>query len=49
MTMNLPGGGCCPHHHDLFKVWSEEKAVPMVYSRKAVEAAAGFRITLKPA
>lgn len=52
VVVNSPGQSGdpkSPHHHDLFKVWAEEKAVPMVYTRKAVEAAAGFRITLKPA
>ena len=51
VLVNTPGQSGdpkSPHHHDLFKVWAEEKAVPMAYSRKAVEAAADFRITLTP-
>ena len=51
VLVNTPGQSGdpkSPHHHDLFKVWAEEKAVPMAYSRKAVEEAADFRITLTP-
>lgn len=51
VVVNTPGQSGdpkSPHYRDLFKVWAEEKAVPMVYSRKAVEGAAAFRITLKP-
>lgn len=51
VLVNTPGQSGdpqSPHHHDLFKVWAEEKAVPMAYSRKAVEEAADFRITLMP-
>ncbi|MBM3534377.1 MAG: penicillin acylase family protein [Alphaproteobacteria bacterium] len=51
VVVNTPGQSGdpkSPHHHDLFKVWAEEKAVPMLYSRKAVEEAADFRIKLTP-
>jgi penicillin G amidase len=51
VVVNTPGQSGdprSPHHHDLFEVWAAEKAVPMLYSRKAVEEAAGIRITLTP-
>jgi penicillin amidase len=38
-----------PHYKDLLDDWSEGRYHPMVYSRKAVEAATIERITLGPA
>ena len=48
-TINAPGQSgdpTSPHYRDLFPLWAREEYVPMVYSRPAVEAAAGRRIRL---
>jgi len=52
VVINSPGQSGdrrSPHYRDLFPIWAEEKAVPMLYSREAVEAAADFRVMLTPA
>ena len=38
-----------PHYRDLAPIWAEGKYVPMLYSRAAVDAAAGHIIEMKPA
>ena len=51
VVINTPGQSGdpkSPHYRDLFPIWAEEKAVPMLYSRKAVEAAEEFRVVLEP-
>ena len=41
-TINAPGQSgdpASPHYRDLFPLWAEDRYVPMLYSRAAVEAA----------
>ena len=52
MTINTPGQSGnpeSPHYRDLFPKWVKGQYVPLVYSRKAVEAATETVITLTPA
>jgi penicillin amidase len=52
VVINSPGQSgdpASPHYRDLFPTWAAEKAVPMLYSRKAVENAADYRVLLNPA
>jgi len=49
-TVNSPGQSGdprSPHYRDLFPIWAEDKSVPLLYSRAAVEGAAEQRIVLK--
>ena len=51
MTINTPGQSGnpeSPHYRDLFPKWVKGQYVPLVYSRKAVEAATETVITLTP-
>ena len=48
---NVPGESGdprSPHYDDLIQEWAEGRYHPMVFSRKAVEAAAQERIVLRP-
>ncbi len=50
-TINAPGQSgdpASPHYRDLFTLWAEDRYVPMLYSRAAVEAATESRIRLLP-
>ncbi len=50
-TINAPGQSgdpASPHYRDLFTLWAEDRYVPMLYSRAAVEAATEARIRLLP-
>lgn len=50
-TINSPGQSGNPddpHYRDLFKPWSQDAFVPMLFSRSAVEGALDYRIELKP-
>lgn len=52
VTVNAPGQSgdpASPHYRDHFPLWAEERYVPMLYSRAAVEAATERRIVLVPA
>ncbi|WP_160122137.1 penicillin acylase family protein [Rhodovarius lipocyclicus] len=52
ITVNTPGQSGdprSPHYRDLFPVWAKDEAVPLLYSRAAIEAAAEARILLKKA
>jgi len=51
LFINSPGQSgdpASPHYSDLFRLWARDKAVPLLYSRRKVEAAAERRIVLKP-
>src|SRR5829696_9200130 len=51
LFINSPGQSgdpASPHYSDLFRLWASDKAVPLLYSRRKVEAAAERRIVLKP-
>jgi penicillin amidase len=51
-VINTPGQSGdpgSPHYNDLFPLWAEGKYVPMLWTRKAVEAAARRVIELTPA
>jgi penicillin amidase len=51
MMVNTPGESgdpASPHYGDLFPIWARGGYVPMLYSRAAVEAAAGEVIALTP-
>jgi penicillin amidase len=48
---NVPGESGdprSPHYDDLIQEWAEGRYHPMVFSRKAVEAAVRERIVLRP-
>ncbi|MFC0410180.1 penicillin acylase family protein [Roseomonas elaeocarpi] len=50
-TVNAPGQSGdpdSPHYRDLFPFWAEERYVPLLYSRAAVEAATEQRFRLLP-
>jgi penicillin G amidase len=52
LMMNSPGQSgdpASPHYSDLFSPWSRDEAVPLLYSRRKVEAATERRIILEPA
>ncbi len=42
------GDPASPHYSDLFRLWARDEAVPLLYSREKVEAAAERRIMLLP-
>lgn len=51
LVMNAPGQSGdprSPHFGDLFPLWAEDRAVPLVYTRAAVEEAAEARLLLAP-
>ena len=51
LAMNSPGQSgdpASPHYSDLFHPWARDEAVPLLYSRRKVEAAAERRIVLRP-
>lgn len=51
VVVNSPGQSGDPrsvHYADLFEVWAEDGVVPLLFSRKKVEAATEFRIELRP-
>jgi penicillin amidase len=50
-TINAPGQSGDPlsgHYRDLAPLWATGQYVPLLYTRSAVEAAAGEVITLTP-
>jgi penicillin amidase len=50
--MNSPGQSGDPdrsHYDDLFPVWAEDQAFPLLYSRDRIEKVTEKKITLKPA
>jgi penicillin G amidase len=52
VAMNSPGQSGVPgstHYDDLFGSWAADEAFPLLYSRNAVEANLGERLTLRPA
>ncbi len=51
LIVNSPGQSgdpASPHYSDLFHPWARDEAVPLLYSRRKVEAAAERRIVLGP-
>jgi penicillin amidase len=51
LFINSPGQSgdpTSPHYSDLFLPWTRDEAVPLLYSRPKVEAAAERRIVLEP-
>ena len=51
LAMNAPGQSGdpgSPHYADLFSRWAADEAVPLLYSREKIEAAAEKRIVLRP-
>jgi penicillin amidase len=51
LFVNSPGQSgdpASPHYADLFRPWSRDEAVPLLYSRRKVEAATERRIILEP-
>ena len=51
LFINSPGQSgdpASPHYSDLFLPWARDEAVPLLYSRPKVEAAAERRIVLEP-
>jgi penicillin amidase len=51
LAVNTPGQSGqpgSPHYSDLMRLWDEGHYFPLLYSRKAVEAAATDRLTLEP-
>jgi penicillin G amidase len=51
LFINSPGQSgdpSSPHYSDLFRFWSRDGAVPLLYSREKVEAATECRIKLEP-
>jgi penicillin amidase len=51
LFINCPGQSgdpASPHYSDLFRAWSKDEAVPLLYSRSRVEAATERRIILEP-
>jgi penicillin G amidase len=51
LMMNSPGQSgdpASPHYSDLFRPWARDESVPLLYSRRKVEAAAERRIILEP-
>jgi penicillin amidase len=51
LIMNSPGQSgdpASPHYSDLFRPWARDEAVPLLYSRRRIEAAAERRILLEP-
>ncbi len=52
VVVNTPGSSddpSSPHYADLFPLWAKGAYVPLLYSRKAVEAAAEVKMELTPA
>jgi penicillin amidase len=51
LMMNSPGQSgdpASPHYSDLFRPWARGEAVPLLFSRREVEAATERRIILEP-
>jgi len=51
LAVNTPGQSGqpgSPHYSDLMRIWEEGHYFPLLYSRKAVEAATTERLTLEP-
>ena len=51
IAMNSPGQSGDvrdPHYKDLYKLWAEDKAFPLLYTREKIEAATEKRILLMP-
>jgi penicillin G amidase len=51
LFINSPGQSgdpASPHYSDLFRTWARDETVPLLYSRRKVEAAAERRIVLEP-
>ena len=51
VCVNAPGQSGdprSPHYRDLAPLWAEGKYVPMLYTRRAVEAQAELRWVLRP-
>ncbi|CAA9454859.1 MAG: Penicillin acylase (Penicillin amidase) [uncultured Rubrobacteraceae bacterium] len=51
LMINSPGQSgdpASPHYSDLFHPWARDEAVPLLYSRRKVEAATEVRIVLEP-
>jgi penicillin G amidase len=51
LMINSPGQSgdpASPHYSDLFRPWTRDEAVPLLYSRRKIEAAAERRIVLEP-
>lgn len=51
LFINSPGQSgdpASPHYSDLFRLWSRDEAVPLLYSKEKVEAATERRIMLEP-
>jgi penicillin amidase len=49
--MNSPGQSgdpASPHYADLFAIWADDGAIPLLYSRERIEAVASQRIRLVP-
>ena len=52
VCINAPGQSGdprSPHYRDLAPLWAEGRYVPMLYTRRAVEAQARSRLVLQPA
>ena len=52
VMLNLPGQSNdprSPHYADMYRPWIEQKMLPMLFSREAVDAAAVGKTTLRPA
>jgi len=52
LMINSPGQSgdpASPHYSDRFRPWARDEAVPLLYNRRKVEAAAERRIILEPA
>jgi penicillin G amidase len=51
LFINSPGQSgdpASPHYSDLFGPWARDETVPLLYSRRKVEAVAERRIVLEP-
>jgi penicillin amidase len=51
LAMNTPGQSgdpSSPHYKDLFPMWAQDEAFPLLYSRNKIEQAAEKRIELVP-
>jgi penicillin G amidase len=51
LAMNSPGQSGdpeSPHYADLFPEWTRDRAFPLLYDRKRIEAVTERRILLRP-
>jgi penicillin amidase len=51
LFINSPGQSGDPastHYSDLFRPWARDETVPLLYSKRKVEAAAERRVVLEP-